>query len=109
MYFENMLDFFEVRYSHNDVLYSHTLHFKVATSSQNKQTLELHHCEAIPQPLTHTLNMKVCDTSMILFSTSMLTHALSSDEAIKEFRAAPNAVAGESALPPRPYLLNNFF
>ncbi|XP_022659042.1 PH domain leucine-rich repeat-containing protein phosphatase 2-like [Varroa destructor] len=67
-------------------------------SSHNREGCEFHHCEAIPQPVTRTLKLKVCDTSVILFSTCMLTEALSAEDIIKEFHVTTDTVAGAKRL-----------
>lgn len=46
--------------------------------------------------MTRTLKLKVCDTSVILFSTCMLTEALSAEDIIKEFHVTTDTVAGKS-------------
>lgn len=63
-------------------------------SPHGKQFSESQVCDAIPQPQTLSLSLNVSNTSVVVFSSSMLTEALTPEKIIEEFRSSPNAVAG---------------
>ncbi|XP_028966989.1 PH domain leucine-rich repeat-containing protein phosphatase 1 [Galendromus occidentalis] len=65
---------------------------------QGRQISESQFCDAIPQPQTLSLNLNVSSTSVVIFSSSMLTEALTPGKIVEEFRSSPNAVAGAKRL-----------